>query len=84
MIGEDLLDILRCPQDRSRLRLADTEILDRLNQAIAEGRVTNASGAKVSEPLPGGLIREDNRVLYPIIDDLPVLLIDESIPLDSL
>ena len=84
MIGEDLLEILRCPQDKSRLHLADTELLDRLNQAIASGQVTNQSGTQVSEPLAGGLVREDNRVLYPIIDDLPVLLIDESIPLDSL
>ncbi len=84
MIGEDLLEILRCPQDKSRLRLADTKLLDRLNQAITAGRVMSTSGTKVDEPLAGGLVREDNRVLYPIVDDLPVLLIDESIPLDSI
>lgn len=84
MIGEDLLEILRCPQNKSRLRLADADVLDRLNQAIAAGSVTNQSGTKISEPLTGGLVREDGQVLYPIIDDLPVLLIDESIPLDKL
>jgi len=84
MIREDLLEILCCPQDRSRLRLADRELLDRLNQAISAGQVTSQSGNKVCEPIAGGLVREDDRVLYPIIDDLPVLLIDESIPLDSL
>lgn len=84
MIGEDLLEILRCPQDKSRLHVADEELLARVNQAIAAGQVQNHSGTKIAEPLLGGLVREDNRVLYPIIDDLPVLLIDESIPLDSI
>ena len=84
MIGEDLLEILRCPQDKSRLHVADGELLARVNQAIAAGRVQNHSGTKIAAPLSGGLVREDKRVLYPIIDDLPVLLIDESIPLDSI
>lgn len=84
MIGEDLLEILRCPQNKSRLRLADADVLDPLNSAIAAGTVTNQSGTKIAEPLTGGLVREDGQVLYPIIDDLPVLLIDESIPLDKL
>jgi len=84
MIGADLLEILRCPQDKSRLQLADESLLAKVNQAIAGGNVTNHSGTKITAPLSAGLVREDNRVLYPIIDDLPVLLIDESISLDSI
>ncbi len=84
MIGEDLLEILRCPQNKTRLHLADAALLDRLNAAISAGNVTNQSGVKLAEPLTSGLVREDGQVLYPIIDDLPVLLTDESISLDKL
>jgi uncharacterized protein YbaR (Trm112 family) len=30
-------------------------------------------------PLDGGLVRADGQVLYPIIDRIPVLLVDEGI-----
>ncbi len=84
MIGEDLLDILRCPENRTRLRLAEAELLTRVNTAVAERKIHNRVGTLVEQSLDGGLVREDNQVLYPIIDGLPVLLIDEAIPLDQL
>ena len=31
--------------------------------------------------LPAGLIREDGRVIYPIQDGIPVLLLDAAVPL---
>ena len=30
-----------------------------------------------------GLVREDRTILYPVRDDIPIMLVDESIPLDS-
>ena len=38
----------------------------------------------VSEPLDEGLIREDDKVLYPVREDIPIMLIDEAIELDTL
>ena len=35
----------------------------------------------VTEKLDGGLVRSDNQILYPIREDIPVMLIDEGIPL---
>jgi uncharacterized protein YbaR (Trm112 family) len=31
--------------------------------------------------LAGGLVREDRQWLYPIVDDIPVMLVDEAISL---
>ena len=84
MIDDRLLETLVCPQDRKPLALADPSLLSRLNRAIAAGGVKNHGGREVAEPLQAALVRKDRAVLYPIIDEIPVLLIDEGIALDQL
>jgi uncharacterized protein YbaR (Trm112 family) len=84
MIDPQLLKILVCPENQSALAVADPAILAKLNRAIAGGSVMNRGGQSVTDPLQGGLVREDGTLLYPIVDDIPVMLIDEAIPLDSL
>jgi uncharacterized protein YbaR (Trm112 family) len=81
MINKELLPILVCPTDQTPLRIATDQLLARLNRAIAAGRVKNQAGRSVEQPLAGGLVRADNTLLYPIVDDIPVLLLDEAIPL---
>ncbi len=83
VIHPELLEILRCPDDRSRLHEADAGLVARLNQAIAEKRLKNRAGRPVESPLDGGLVRQDGRFVYPIVDGIPVLLVDEAIPLDQ-
>ena len=84
MIDKELLDILVCPLDHSPLDLANEELVARLNRAIAEGRVTNRGGQAVEKPVQGGLVRQDKTVLYPIFDNIPVLLADDAVPLDQI
>ncbi|MBN2476592.1 MAG: hypothetical protein JXB62_18420 [Pirellulales bacterium] len=84
MINEEMLKILVCPQNQTPLELADGNLLGRLNRAIRTGRVVNQGGQPVREPLGGGLIRQDKRLLYPIIDDIPVLLADKAVSVDQL
>lgn len=81
MIDQSLLEILVCPETKQPLRVADGELLARLNGSIAEGSVKNRGGDVVSEPVEEALVREDGSYLYPVRDDIPIMLIDESIPL---
>jgi len=81
MVDQELLDILVCPETKQSLRLADANTLDRLNSAIAEGTVSNRGGDSVTDRIDEALIRKDDAVLYPIRDDIPIMLVDEAIPL---
>jgi uncharacterized protein YbaR (Trm112 family) len=82
MLDQKLLAILMCPETRTPLKEADGELLARLNRQIASGRLVNRAGKPVEKPFEGGLLREDGTVLYPVINGIPVLLIDESIAVE--
>ena len=82
-IDPELLEILVCPESRQPVKLAGEALVERLNAAQSEGKLKNRAGQKVEQPMQGGLIRDDRAFLYPIIDDIPVMLIDEAIPLEG-
>ena len=80
-ISQELLDILVCPETRQSLTLADADEVMGINQQIARRELVNREGKTVTEPVEGALIRADRQVLYPIRDDIPIMLIDEAIAL---
>jgi len=82
-IDEELLRLLRCPETLQRLRPAEASVITQLNESIKAGRTKNRGGQPVTEPLDGGLVREDSQFLYPIRANLPVMLIEEAIPLTT-
>lgn len=84
MVNTELLDLLVCPEDKSDVKLIDDATLARVNQAITGGSVKNRSGEAVSEAIDAGLLRADGKYLYPIRDDIPIMLIDESIPMEQI
>jgi len=59
-------------------------LIEQLNQSIEKREIYNRINQLVEKTLDGGLIREDGKYLYPIIEEIPILLIDEAIPIDSL
>lgn len=83
MIDRDLLDILACPENKTPVKLADQPLIDTINNAIAKGEVKNRGGQKIEQPIDGGLVREDRVFLYPIQDAIPIMLIDEAIPIEK-
>ncbi|MDG2283290.1 MAG: hypothetical protein P8L45_09225 [Longimicrobiales bacterium] len=83
MIDHNLLDILVCPETKQSLRVADVVLLETLNASITAGSVTNRGGETVTVAVNEALIRDDGDVLYPVRDDIPIMLIDESIPLPT-
>ena len=81
MIDKELLEILACPETHQTLSLAPQDLLQRVNAAIQAGQQKNRAGQAVAQAIEAGLLRADQRVLYPVRDGIPVLLIDEGLPL---
>jgi uncharacterized protein YbaR (Trm112 family) len=84
MLDKNWLKMLVCPETQAPLALAADDLLGRLNAAIAAGKIRNRAGRPVKEPLQAGLVRADETLLYPILDEIPLLLVDEAIPLSQL
>jgi len=73
-VNGKLLEILCCPVSKAPLVLLGQSKLEKLNQAIETGEALYIGGEKVTEPLQEGLITEDGKVIYPVQDDIPILL----------
>jgi uncharacterized protein YbaR (Trm112 family) len=83
-IDKDLLAILCCPDTKQDLSVADDALISKLNKAVSLGQLKNKANKPVTEPLDGGLIRGDRKILYPIREDIPVMLVEEGIPLEGM
>jgi len=82
MISKELIQILRCPESYQTLILASDEFLETQNQKIGKRELKNLAGEIIDKELTAGLLRKDGKILYPIIDEIPVLLIDQGIVLE--
>ena len=80
-VSSELLEILVCPETKQPVTLADERVLAALNTKIDAGTLRNRGGNQVEKPVTEGLVREDGRVLYPVDDGIPVMLIEESFEL---
>ena len=84
MIDRQLLDILACPETHETVALADEALVDTVNRRIEAGQLLNRAGDKVTEPIDGGLVRADGRYLYAIREDIPIMLVEQAIPLEDI
>lgn len=83
-IDKELLAILCCPETKQAVTLAEDSLIQKLNAAVVRGELLNLGKRPVSAELDGGLIRADRKILYPIRENIPVMLIDEGIPLEQI
>jgi uncharacterized protein YbaR (Trm112 family) len=74
-----LLEILCCPVSKTPLTNLGQDKLDKLNNTISNGEALFIDGKKIATPLKEGLITEDGKVIYPVEDDIPVLLEEKGI-----
>jgi uncharacterized protein YbaR (Trm112 family) len=78
-IDGKLLEILCCPVSKTPLTHLPGSRLKRLNEAISAGSVQYVRGEVVEQPLREALITEDSKVIYPVVDEIPVLLEERGI-----
>jgi uncharacterized protein YbaR (Trm112 family) len=75
-VDPELLEILVCPQSRGRLEVV--ELPAALRERLVERyREHFRDEAPVVEQ---GLYCADSGLVYPIVSDIPVLLVDEALP----
>lgn len=77
------VEILACPETKQPVTVADAALIEKLNVAQAAGTLKNRAGQPVVTAIQGGFVRKDKAYLYPVVDEIPVMLIDEGIPLEG-
>lgn len=84
MVDKKLLALLRCPVTKQPVRRLTPTQLQKLNDAIAAGRIKQQNGRPLHTPLEDALLTESGRTIYPIVDDIPVMVEAESIAVQQL
>ena len=79
MIDVALVKILRCPESGQRVALAPIELIQHLESLRLEGTLRDVSNTPVIGAIQCGLLRQDGARFFPIRDDIPVMLREESI-----
>lgn len=83
MIDAELLKVLCCPETHQAISIADSALVEKLNEQISGGKLKNRGGQPLKEKIDAGLVRADGKFVYPIRQDIPVMLIDEAIPVTA-
>jgi len=79
-IDPDLLEILVCPQTKGDLELVDLppELCRKLVAKYQEH-------FRQEEPVvEKGLYSPDSELVYPIVSDIPIMLVDEALPASAI
>ena len=80
-MNQDLVKILCCPETKQKVEFVEKDMIRDLNKKIAAKSLKNRGGLLVSDKIDDGLIREDKKYVYPVRNDIPIMLINEAIEL---
>ena len=84
MLSDKLVQHLRCLESGSQLSLLGDDELQELNNAIESGNIFNRLGQRVERKLDEGLVNAEQSIVYAVFNQIPQLILDESISLDQL
>ncbi len=82
-INRRLLEILVCPITKLPLSMVTESKLDKLNALISNSDLQTMDGNIISESLQEALITTNNKMIYRIENDIPILLEDQGISVDQ-
>lgn len=83
-VDKDLLEILCCPETKVDLKILTPDRIEKVNNKIQIGSVKFKDGKVVDKPLQEALITVDEKTIYRVDDEIPVMLLEMSIPTDQL
>ena len=81
MLDAILIEILVCPESQQAVQEAEFNLIAELNQQIQKQSLKNRAGHLVTEEIDSGLIRDDGLWLYPVRNQIPIMLTEEALPL---
>ncbi len=76
------IEALAHPKTGEPLELADDHFLESVNRDIETGKLQNAAGNLLKQPLTAALITQSKGALFPVKHGAPILLIDEEITIE--
>ena len=82
-LSKKLLDILCCPKTRVALKELTAEQIIKINKEIPGKTINYVDGKPVDKQLEEGLITEDNKIIYRVDEEIPIMLIDMGIPAEQ-
>jgi uncharacterized protein YbaR (Trm112 family) len=83
-IDKEFLDILCCPDTKVDLKILEPERIEKINSQIQSGSVKSKDGKPVKEALQEALITVDEKTIYRVDDEIPIMLIEKGIPTEQL
>ena len=83
-VESDLLEILCCPETKVDLKILTPDRIEKVNEQVKAGSVKYKDGNIVDKPLQEALITVDEKTIYRVDDEIPVMLIEMSIATDRL
>lgn len=78
-VDAKLLEILCDPVTKTPLVQVSSEQLGILNDAVTAGQLVHVGGDAVTAPLAEALVTADGKVVYPVVDGIPILLAEKGI-----
>jgi uncharacterized protein YbaR (Trm112 family) len=73
-----LMELICAPLTHAPVRLVNAQELSVINQSIQSQLIRNRAGELLQSELKACLICDSDRICYPILDDLPVMIPDAA------
>ena len=80
----NLLNIICCPVTREKLSIATSQQLEFINAEIANSKLTKLDGSIAEKSQSKALINAAKTLLYPVEEDIPILLESEAIEIKGM